>query len=191
MNRATSRSSALIDPGWLFLLAGIGLLGAVAIIPAQRDLSDARWMRDRALAIEKHRQARLDRYAEFLSALDERERTLILSLAAGQLNLIPIDRAPIPGTIRTAADASVFPSLEPPPAKMPQHVVTQSTLAKLSSDERSRVWVIAAGCFLVLIGLLPPSKGWRGLKNEPKDLRARSAGSRSSDDHHASFVTGQ
>jgi len=171
VNRAPAKSRALIDPGWLFLVAGTALLAAVAIIPAQQDLSDARWMRDRALAFEKHRQARLDRYEEFLAALDEKDQTLVLALAAGQLNLIPADKAPVPGSVRTATNASVFPSLEPPAAKLPSHVVTQSTLGRWCRDQRARVWVIAAGCFMVLVGLLPPSKGWSGVgraaKSEP------------------------
>lgn len=174
VNRATNPTRALLDPGWLFLVAGMALLSSVAIIPAQQDLRDARWMRDRALSVEKHRQSRLDRYEEFLAALDEKDRTLVLALAAGQLNLIPTDKAPVPGTVRTTTDASVFPSLEPPPAKMPTHVVTQSTLGKWSRDNRARVWVIAAGCFMVLVGLLPPSKGWSGVgrttKGEPEPV---------------------
>lgn len=163
VNRASRRSRALFDPGWLFLLAGVALLGAVAMIPAQEELAYARWVRDRALTIEKHRQARLDRYEEFLSALDERDRTLILTLAAGQLNLIRSDRAPIPGTVRTAVDASVFPALEPPPLKIAPFSRTRSTLARWATDDHTRVWVIGAGCFLVLVGLLPASRGWSGL----------------------------
>ena len=42
----------MIDPGWLFILAGMGVLAAVVLIPASENLQRARWQRDRALAVE-------------------------------------------------------------------------------------------------------------------------------------------
>ena len=47
-------SRPLFDPGWLFLLAGFGLLGSLVLIPAMEDVEAARFKRDQVLAIEAH-----------------------------------------------------------------------------------------------------------------------------------------
>jgi hypothetical protein len=151
----------LLDPGWLFLLAGLAVLGATVLIPAEDDLAKARWQRDRALAIEAHRAARISRYEEYLAALDNRDPSLVLSLAESQLNQIPADRAPLPGYVPSGtADASVFPSLEPPPFELPERRRIGSILERWTTDNGSRLWLIAAGAACLLIGLLPQSRGW-------------------------------
>jgi hypothetical protein len=155
------KRAAILDPGWLFLLAGLALVGATALISAQHDAALARWARDRVLAAEAHRNERLARHEEFLGALEQRQPALVESLAAAQLNQIPAERAAIPGTVRDLrADASVFPALEPPPLRLAPAPKPRSTLAKWAVGERSRMWVYAGGTLMILIGLLPSSRGW-------------------------------
>lgn len=155
------RQPALIDPGWLFLVSGLAVLGATILIPAQDDLDYARWLRDRALAVEAHREERITRYEEYLAALDSREPSLVLSLAASQLNQIPEGRATVPGKPHDPlADASVFPGLEPAPVRLPERTKVDSLLARLTTGERTRLWAVAAGAACVLLGLLPQSRGW-------------------------------
>jgi hypothetical protein len=159
----SQRAPFLIDPGWLFLLAGLALVGATVLIPASDDLAATRFQRERALAIEAHRLERLARYEEYLAALDNKDPSLVLSLAASQLNEIPEDRAPIPGqrgALGAMADASVFPSLEPPPMKLPERRESPSILDRWTNSNPTRVWLIAAGAACVLVGLLPASGGW-------------------------------
>lgn len=146
---------AFLDPGWLFLAAGLALLGAVLIIPAQDDLREAEFLRDRAVAIEAHRQARLDRYQEYIDALDRQEPSLVVALAASQLNEIPVDRSPLlEDTDVAVSSASVFPALEPPPLVLPERSKVDSILQRWSTDDRSRLWLIAGGAFCVLLGLI-------------------------------------
>lgn len=160
-----ARVAALLDPGWLFVIAGAAMLIATVLIPAADQLREARWLRDRALLEEAHRHERLDRYDDFLAALDRHEMPLVLSLAASQLNRIPADREPlVPATlpghqreIRTGT-ASVFPSLEPPPRQLPERIVVSSALRTLTTDARYRPWVIVGSALCILIGLLPPSR---------------------------------
>lgn len=150
------RTLLLIDPGWLFLIAGMAALGATILIPAADDLDEARWLRNRALAVEAHRQQRLSSYAEYLAALESRDPSLVLSLAASQLNEIPEGKAALPGFEQPmTSSASVFPALEPPALKLPARGTARSTLAKLAMGEKSRLWMIAGGAMCVLIGLLP------------------------------------
>jgi hypothetical protein len=155
-----------LDPGWLFLLAGLAVLAATVLIPAYDDLAQARWQRDRALAIEQHRVQRLERYGAYLDALDRRDESVVLSLAAEQLNKVPVGRQPLlppadPGT----RSASVFPMLEPEPLRLPTVQAQDSTLARLATGDRTRLWLIAGGALCVLLGVLPPAAG----QSEPAD----------------------
>lgn len=159
MQPASKSPPVVIDPGWLFLLAGLGLLAATVLVPAAEDRARAAWHRDRALAVEAHRQARLDRYQEYLSALEAGEPSLVLALAEKQLNQIPADRALVPGERSTANDgASVFVSLEPPPLVLPEYTAGDSMLARWTRGGMSRVLLLAGGAICVLLGLLPASR---------------------------------
>ena len=150
-----------LDPGWLFLLVGITTIAATVLIPAQHDLDIARWQRDRAGVIEKHRLERLEHYGKYLRSLDCADETVVLSLAAVELNQSPLDRVPLnPRPDPASVTASVFPQLEPEPAVMPpKPVVTSrsSLLARWTIDDRTRLWLLAGGVLCTLIGLVPPS----------------------------------
>lgn len=153
-------NSPRVDPGWLFLVAGLALLGAVVLIPATEDLARARVQRDRALAVEQHRLDRLDRYERFLADLDAAEPSLVFALAERQLNQIPEGRETIPGTGggRAAETLSIFPALEPPPVRLPEYTPPTSILARWTSNPRTRLLLLAGGGICVLVGLLPPAR---------------------------------
>jgi len=144
-----------LDPGWLFLAAGLGLLISTVLIPAFEALNQARWQRDCALAVERHRMDRLDRYHRYLAALEADNPDLLLSLAMTQLNAIPADQRVLPTSSGSPSSASVFPQLEPPPIELPGRRRVGSLLERLATDERTRLWLIVAGGVCVLVGLLP------------------------------------
>ena len=100
---------------------------------------------------------RLARHEEFLSAIERREPSLVLSLAATQLNQIPSDLAPLPGAAAPSGtgNASVFPALEPPALTLPQERPLDSLLVQLTTNEEKRLWLIFGGSVCVLLGLLP------------------------------------
>jgi hypothetical protein len=152
-------SRPLFDPGWLFLLAGFGLLGSLVLIPAMEDVEVARFKRDQVLAIEAHRDSRMARYDEFINAVDNRQPSVLLSLAQTQLNQIPADRGALPFRGNEGrADASVFPSLEPEPLVLPAREKTVSRLEHLVTDEHTRPFMIIGGAVCILLGLLPTSR---------------------------------
>jgi hypothetical protein len=150
-----------LDAGWFFLLAGLGLIAATVLIPARHDLAIAEWQRDRALAIEKHRMDRLERYGKYIAAFDQGDESVLLSLAATQLNKSPVDRVPLTPVKNPAqTSASVFPELEPGPVSIPpKPVITDksSLLTRWTTNNATRVWLLAGGVLCVMIGLLPPS----------------------------------
>ena len=134
-------------------------MGATVLIPAQDDMTEARWKRDRAVAIERNRLERLDHYGAYLEALERGEDSVVLSLAAAQLNMAPEGHQPVSAlSDPSRRDASVFPSLEPDPPELPlpPDRTHRSKLAMLATGERSRLWLIAGGALCVMIGLLPP-----------------------------------
>ena len=154
-----ARPFTIFNPGWLFILAGIGILASTILIPAQIELSDARWARDRALEAQAHREARLENYREYLSALDQKQPSLVMALAASQLNQIPADRSPIEGLTEVSrADASVFAALEPRPMKEPPRHRVDSVLSRLTSNGTTRLWLMAGGIVCLMLGLLPASR---------------------------------
>jgi hypothetical protein len=157
---APTRRGPLIDAGWLFLISGVALISFTVIIPAYNDLQDARFYRERMRLAEDHRELRLSRYQEYQSALNRADDTLVRSLAAMQLNQAPADQELIKseGDIATRT-ASPFGSLEPPPLVLPDKVVPpKSTLEKWATDDRSRLWLLAAGALLILVGMLPAAR---------------------------------
>lgn len=158
VERSLSRRRIAPDPGWLFVLAGVVLIASAVLIPALDDLARARWQRDRLLAAETSRIQRLDRHARFLIAVQEARPDLVNSLALSQLNRTPPGRVRLEPT-RALPDASVLPSLEPdPPPDVPPPPRPASRLERWANDPAKRIWLIAGGGLLLLIGLLPPAR---------------------------------
>ena len=157
----TLRPLVRLDPGWLFLIAGAAVVACTVLIPAQRSLDNARWERDRAMAIERHRVERLERYAAYLDALGRGDESVLLSLAATQLNMSPEDRVPLTLPDDPAlTSASVFPALEPPPLDLPvrpEKARSPSLLERLTIGDTSRLWLMALGLISLVWGLLPAS----------------------------------
>lgn len=159
---ASSRGSApargpLLDPGWLFLISGLVILAATVLIPAKNDLDEARFYLDRALAVEKHRLDRIERYVGYLDALDKGDEGTILALAAMQVNKTPDGNVLLMSEEPSRRSASVFSQLEPPPMVLPERRVERSRLETWCLSDTPRLIMTAAGAMCVLIGLLPPT----------------------------------
>lgn len=140
--------------GWLIFLAGLAMLFAVVLIPASADLEDARLSRDQTLAREQHGEARRVRYQTYLNALDNRDETLLRSLAMSELNMAPADRLTLlppngPG------DLDLFGPLEPTPVAMIRRDRPRSVLETLATDQRQRLWLLAGSVLCLFVGLLP------------------------------------
>lgn len=156
------RSAALfkLDPGWLFLCAGVAVLSAAMVIPAQRDLRAACIERDKARAVEQWQADRLERYSTYLDAAQNPDGRTARWLVATQLNLVPATSVPIATfTDPARADAGVvaLADLEPPLVFTPPPTHRISTLERLATGP-FRLWVIAGAAVCVLIGLLPAAR---------------------------------
>ncbi len=148
------------DTGWLYLLPGIAIICATLLIPAYDDLVDAQYQRSQALALEQFRSERLRSYTAYLDAVRTNDETVLLSLAATQMNLIPSGSEVLIAPAAQISDlpASPFPSLEPDytPPTPPNRV--ESLLRRLAVNDTTRLWLLAGGMMCILLGLLPASR---------------------------------
>ena len=164
-HQGTGRRGPLLDAGWLFLLAGVALLASTVLIPAQRDLEEARFYLKRAQIAEEHRLARMSNYASYLGMIADPDEQTLTNLVATQLNKAPQGMTLLASdTLGGAAPkkkpaADVFAALEPPPLVLPEKRERgdPSRLERWATDDSSRLWLIAAGVMCVLVGILPPS----------------------------------
>lgn len=175
--RITTTIAPILDPGWLFLLAGVTIIGATVLIPAADELAEARWQRERSLTQERRRDERLQNYQQYLDALESNNQLLALSLAASELNLIPTDRDPLPGLSRGMPDsATIFNALEPTPIVWTERPLPDSILYRWSTDDAKRLWLIAGGALACFFGLLPPSRSPQEVGQALQAQRTRRAG---------------
>lgn len=133
------------------------MIGSTVLIPAADDVEEARWLRDRAVAVEQHRMDRIARYEQFLGAMDEKDPNLLTSLAASQLHKIPATLAVFPADAEGNGNASVFPGLEPGPLTLPERKRFDSSLGRLAMHNTYRLIMMAGGAFCILLGILPAS----------------------------------
>jgi len=144
---------AFLDPGWLFVIAGLAMCAAVIIIPAENSLQALRQQVGQLKEEESLLAARLSAHASFLDELRRGEPALVRRLAAAQLNLVPEGERPV--LLVRSASASVEDWIErtvreeaaasPRPAR--------SVLAMLTEGPQ-RLWVLGGSILSVFIGLL-------------------------------------
>jgi hypothetical protein len=151
----------MLDPGWPFVLAGLALLVAGILIPAQRELHDLRNEWRKVEAEETRMYGRLQAYDQFLSELKSGDPQLVRRLASAQLNRVPEGEEPLlltPGVNHTVAqwiDESVpTPTFTPDP-------YPDTLLSRLAAGP-NRLWLLASSVFLLFVGLLlAPDNGGR------------------------------
>jgi len=147
----------LLDPGWLYLVAGLALIASTVLVGAVDNLQQVEWQRDRALALEAHRLERLRRYEVYLGALEREDPDLVLALAASELNELPASRAALEPP--ASGHSTIFAGLEPEPIELPARVINGSMLSRLATSESARPWLLAIGAICLFVALLPPARG--------------------------------
>jgi len=161
---------ALFDPGWLMLIAGVALIGTTIIIPAQRELEQAKFFKSRVDAIANHRSDRLKNYTDYIAALDRGEPAVVEALASRQKNMAraglelilparPEGQTDLLTDSKVPRSASTLPELEPAPLRLPEPPKVDptklSSLERWARDEKARPIVLLAGGGCILLGLLP------------------------------------
>lgn len=142
-----------LDPGWLFVLAGLAACAAGILVPAQQDLWALRGQLAQLGDHETISDAQLSAHAEFLRQLHHGDPTLIRRLAAAQLNLMPQgETALLLASSRTEKvtdwiDATVQPQTQQPAPR------SDSLLTRITNGPY-RLWIFANGVLCVFVGLL-------------------------------------
>jgi len=148
-----TRPLVRIDPGWLFIVAGLTMVFAIILIPPQIQLHTMRQRLDLLRAEEAAAIDRLRAYSDFIVALDEGEEVLIRRLAAAQLNRIRADESPV--LIAASANQPVTEWIESTverPAVLTRPY-PQTRLTDLVTGPH-RHWALAASALCLFIGLV-------------------------------------
>jgi len=144
------------DPGWFFLIAGLILITAAVLIPPTDDLTSLTNQRHLLLTNEQHSIDQLEAYSNFLGAVETEDPDLVRRLSAADLNRIPESSIPIAmigSQLDVSIDRWIIDTLpNPNPIPTPPH--NTSMLHRLCTGPY-RLWTLATGAILTLIGLLP------------------------------------
>ncbi|MFO0829241.1 MAG: hypothetical protein U0572_13975 [Phycisphaerales bacterium] len=150
------------------MIAGLALLIAGILIPAQRELHDLRNEMRKVEGEELRMYSRLQAYDRFLSDLRQGDPNLIRRLAIAQLNLVPEGEESFlltPGMNQTVAqwiDESV------PAAKVVPDPYPDTLLGRLALGP-NRLWLLGSAVFLLFVGLLFGPDGAKVAVIEPID----------------------
>lgn len=141
------------DPGWCFLLAGLALLTAAAVIPEQAKVHALRGQLRALDAVERSNTDRLSAYTAFSDDIRERDEAIMRRLAASQLNLVPAGTKPI--LVASSIDRTVTDWVDAtlPPVAFEEEPFTDSLLSRWVLGP-SRLWVLAIGACSVFVGLI-------------------------------------
>lgn len=142
-----------IDPGWLFIAAGLAICVVGVLAPAQHDLQTLRHRLDELRRQETYAYAQLRAYSDFLDELEREDPALFDRLAAAQLNKMPVGYEPILLTSSVSARITdwIDESIEIEPEPPVLHI--RSRITKLASGPH-RLWLFGGAVLSVFVGLL-------------------------------------
>lgn len=153
-----SGASFRLDPGWLFVTAGLTLCAAGVLVPAQQRLDELRGQLARIENAHVCGREGIEAHERFLDRLRQRDPAVIRRLAAAQLNLMPAGETPV--LVASSAQSTVADwiggSVDPEPL---QAAAPPRTWLALLTQGTRRLWVLGAGILLVFVGLIVDGRG--------------------------------
>jgi hypothetical protein len=141
-----------IDPGWCFVLGGLGLVAAALLVPAWRDVQDLQARVSRLEGRIEHLQARQTTGKVLLEALHADDPVVHQRLVAWQWNLVPLGDQAIIRERHDAGLAGWVDARTPPPDPEPAATAPSHLEQLLHTDIRP--WVLAGGGLCLLIGIV-------------------------------------
>ncbi|MDA0802563.1 MAG: hypothetical protein O2819_02245 [Planctomycetota bacterium] len=157
-----------IDPGWLFLSAGLLLIGASVLVPQEGRLHELREQLVVMERLEEYGERRVAAYDGFVAAVERADPAVIRRLAASQLRVIE------PGYERVAEAASASEPVSSwvdaavPTPWVESEAPPDSLLARWTAG-RHQFWMGGLGAFSTFIGLVMGSE-------QPRRRRRSGAG---------------
>jgi len=179
---AVSRPLFRIDAGWPFVIAGLALLVAVAVLPAKRGVHEMEGQLASLRDHEAYRFERLNAFTEFLELLEEGDPQLVRRLAASQLNLVPKGETPI--LLASSLDQTVPGWIDDTVEfRMTEIAPYPDTLLIRLAEGQWRVWLLGGSVFVIFIGLMlgpdmatPRRRGPRLLTSDVRPIGLLPAG---------------
>lgn len=146
--------------GWCYLVAGVAVLAAAALIPAQEQLDRAAHLREKAERQVELRREMLEEAGSRIAALREPDEALLMSLAQTHLNLGPEGARPIALRVNDASGAHGNARAAGGGGESDKSPDDEerSRLARLVTERPARSAAIVLGAVCVLVGLLPASE---------------------------------
>ena len=145
------------DPGWPWLLAGLMMLVAAAVIPSQLHLESEHIAVQQLRIVRDQEQRIVATYERFLDEVGRGQDTVIRRLAAAQLGLIPVNRSPYVPTSGLMdpptrwIERAAYTATSDEEVDVPQP--TASMLADLSQGS-GRLWLFGGALLSIFVGLL-------------------------------------
>lgn len=165
-------------PGWVFILAGVAMVGAAVLMPSYLTSDEMAWQRDLLAAQAKALSEEQVAYKQLNDAINERDPALLERLAFHYLHLKPADKTLLVDEARVAAQQLVRSGVGVSPLQTamgvelggtveswvkrpvprvgvdwPAYQAPNTRLTRISTG-RSGVGLAAAGMILVVAGLL-------------------------------------
>lgn len=164
-----------LDPGWLFIIAGLAVCAAGVLLPAQADLRALEDQLAQLRAEEARAYQRLAAHADFIDQVERGDAAVIKRLAAAQLNMVPVTDKPLllaGGGVRPVTlwiDTTLDPDVRPTRAE------PVSTLSRWANGA-SRLWMFGGGIMAVFIGALISPEGSRRSRRRTAGAALAAAG---------------
>ncbi len=142
-----------LDPGWLFVAAGLTLCVAGVLIPAQRSLNDLTGQLTRIEHVYAVGREGIEAHEKFLDRLRQRDPSVFRRLAAAQLNLMPVGDTPLLVATSRRATVTDWIGRSVVPGTITAAAPARTWLTRLTEGTR-RLWVLGFGVLIVFVGLL-------------------------------------
>ena len=151
--RSATKPLFQVDPGWLFILAGLAVCAAGVILPAQNDLRSLQHQLEQLRAEEVHAYARLKAHSDFMDQVDRADPALVRRLAAAQLHMLPASDTPVLLVKAEASPVTAWIDNTVRTDIRPARATPISTLSTLANGPY-RLWMFGGGIMSVFVGLL-------------------------------------
>ncbi len=142
-----------LDPGWLFVAAGLTLCVAGVLIPAQQSLDDLGGQMRRLEHLHATGRDGVAAHERFLDRLRQRDPAVFRRLAAAQLNLVPAGDTPLLVAISGRATVTDWIGRSVMAGTIPATATVRTWLTRLTDGTR-RLWLLGFGVLVVFVGLL-------------------------------------
>ncbi len=142
-----------IDPGWLFLVAGLLLIGASVLVPQEARLHDLRQQLGILERLEDFGERRAQAYAKFIDQVEAGDPSVIRRLAAAQLRIVDdgFERLAEADSARAPVSEWIDASVPIPPVEA---MAPTDTLLHRWTKGRHQFWLGGLGAFSAFVGLI-------------------------------------